>query len=279
MASTFVSLWLAEITVSESSTALAVSGLVSSDKKYFLQCSQVQYSLFPSSVQVASFASTFISLWLAGITVSESSTALAVSGLVSSDKKYFPQCSQVQYALFPSSVQVASFASTFVSLWLAGITVSESSTALAVSGLVSSDKKYFPQCSQVQYALFPSSVQVASFASTFVSLWLAEITVSDNSTALAVSGLVSSDKKYFPQCSQVQYSVFPSSVQVVSFASTFVSLWLAGITVSESSTALAVSGLVSSDKKYFPQCSQVQYSLLPSSEQVASFAAVLVKIC
>ena len=181
--------------------------------------------------------------------------------------------------MFPSSVQVAAFASTFVSLWLAGITVSESSTAFAVAGLVSSDKKYFLQCSQVQYSLFPSSVQVAAFASTFVSLWLAGITVSACSTALAVSGLVSSDKKYFLQCSQVQYALLPSSVQVASFASTFVSLWLAGITVSESSTAVAVAGLASSDKKYFPQCSQVQYSLLPLSEQVAAFAAVLVKVC
>ena len=103
--------------------------------------------------------------------------------------------------------------------------------------------------------------------------------VSESSTALAVSGLVSSDKKYFLQCSQVQYSLLPSSEQVASFASTFVSLWLAGITVSDNSIALAVSGLVSSDKKYFPQCSQVQYSLFPLSEQVAAFAAVLVKRC
>ena len=103
--------------------------------------------------------------------------------------------------------------------------------------------------------------------------------VSDNSTAFAVSGLVSSDKKYFLQCSQVQYSLLPFSAQVTAFASTFVSLWLAGITVSDCSTALAVSGLVSSDKKYFPQCSQVQYSLLPLSVQVASFASVLVKRC
>ena len=99
--------------VSDCSTALAVSGLASSDKKYFLQCSQVQYSLLPSLVQVASFASTFVSLWLAGITVSDCSTALAVSGLVSSDKKYFPQCSQVQCSMFPSSVQVAALASVF----------------------------------------------------------------------------------------------------------------------------------------------------------------------
>ena len=49
--------------------------------------------------------------------------------------------------------------------------------------------------------------------------------------------------------------------------------------VSESSTALAVAGLVSSDKKYFPQCSQVQYSLFPFSVQVAAFASVLVKVC
>ena len=49
--------------------------------------------------------------------------------------------------------------------------------------------------------------------------------------------------------------------------------------VSESSTALAVSGLVSSDKKYFPQCSQVQYSLFPSSVQVAAFASVLFNVC
>ena len=53
----------------------------------------------------------------------------------------------------------------------------------------------------------------------------------------------------------------------------------AGITVSDCSTALAVSGLVSSDKKYFPQCSQVQYSLFPSSVQVGALAAVLVKVC
>ena len=99
--------------VSESSTALAVSGLVSSDKKYFLQCSQVQYSLLPLSEQVASFASTFVNLWLAGITVSDCSTALAVSGLVSFDKKYFLQCSQVQYSLFPFSVQVTALASVF----------------------------------------------------------------------------------------------------------------------------------------------------------------------
>ena len=103
----------------------------------------------------------------------------------------------------------------------AGMINSDCSTALAVSGLASSDKKYFPQCSQVQYSLFPSSVQVGAFASTFVSLWLAGITVSDNSTAVAVSGLVSSDKKYFPQCSQVQYSLFPSSVQVTAFAAVF----------------------------------------------------------
>ena len=104
----------------------------------------------------------------AGITVSACSTALAVFGLVSSDKKYFPQCSQVQYSLFPSSVQVTAFASTFVSLWLAGMINSDCSTALAVSGLASSDKKYFLQCSQVQYALFPSSVQVAVFAAVLV---------------------------------------------------------------------------------------------------------------
>ena len=102
--------------VSDCSTALAVSGLVSSDKKYFLQCSQVQYSLLPSLVQVAALASTFVSLWLAEMINSDCSTALAVSGLVSSDKKYFPQCSQVQYSLFPSSVQVGALASTFVSL-------------------------------------------------------------------------------------------------------------------------------------------------------------------
>ena len=103
--------------------------------------------------------------------------------------------------------------------------------------------------------------------------------VSDCSTAFAVSGLVSSDKKYFPQCSQVQYSLFPFSAQVAAFASTFVSLWLAEITVSDCSTALAVSRLASSDKKYFPQCSQVQYSLLPLSEQVASFASVFFNVC
>ena len=103
--------------------------------------------------------------------------------------------------------------------------------------------------------------------------------VSESSTALAVAGLVSSDKKYFPQCSQVQYALFPFSAQVTAFASTFVSLWLAGMINSDCSTAFAVSGLVSSDKKYFPQCSQVQYSLLPLSEQVAAFAAVLVKAC
>ena len=114
-------------------------------------------------------------LWFrAGITVSESSTALAVSELESSDKKYFPQCSQVQYSLFPLSKQVASLASTFVSLWLAGITVSDCSTALAVSGLVSSDKKYFLQYSQVQYALLPSSEQVAALASVFFNVCDAE---------------------------------------------------------------------------------------------------------
>ena len=48
--------------VSESSTALAVSGLVSFDKKYFLQCSQVQYSLFPFSVQVTALASVFFNV-------------------------------------------------------------------------------------------------------------------------------------------------------------------------------------------------------------------------
>ena len=48
---------------------------------------------------------------------------------------------------------------------------------------------------------------------------------------------------------------------------------------SDCSTALAVSGLASSDKKYFPQCSQVQYSLFPLSVQVAAFAAVFFKIC
>ena len=105
---------------------------------------------------------------------SDNSTAFAVSGLVSSDKKYFPQCSQVQYALFPFSAQVASFASTFVSLWLAGITVSACSTALAVSGLVSFDKKYFLQCSQVQYSLFPFSVQVAALTSVFFNVCDAE---------------------------------------------------------------------------------------------------------
>ena len=157
--------------------------------------------------------------------------------------------------------------------------VSDNSTAFAVSGLVSSDKKYFPQCSQVQYSLLPLSEQVGALASTFVSLWLAEITVSESSTALAVSGLASSDKKYFLQCSQVQYSLFPFSAQVAAFASTFVSLWLAGMMVSDCSTALAVSRLASSDKKYFPQCSQVQYSLLPLSEQVASFASVFFNVC
>ena len=49
--------------------------------------------------------------------------------------------------------------------------------------------------------------------------------------------------------------------------------------VSESSTAVAVSELVSSDKKYFPQCSQVQYSLLPFSVQVAAFASVFFNVC
>ena len=49
--------------------------------------------------------------------------------------------------------------------------------------------------------------------------------------------------------------------------------------VSDCSTAVAVSGLASSDKKYFPQCSQVQYSLFPSSEQVAAFASVLFNVC
>ena len=48
---------------------------------------------------------------------------------------------------------------------------------------------------------------------------------------------------------------------------------------SDCSTALAVSELVSSDKKYFPQCSQVQYSLFPSSEQVAALASVFFNVC
>ena len=51
---------------------------------------------------------------------------------------------------------------------------SDCSTALAVSGLASSDKKYFPQCSQVQYALLPFSVQVAAFASFFFNVCNAE---------------------------------------------------------------------------------------------------------
>ena len=49
--------------------------------------------------------------------------------------------------------------------------------------------------------------------------------------------------------------------------------------VSDCSTAVAVAGLESSDKKYFPQYSQVQYSLFPFSVQVAAFASALVKIC
>ena len=39
------------------------------------------------------------------------------------------------------------------------------------------------------------------------------------------------------------------------------------------------SGFVSSDKKYFPQCLQVQCSMFPSSVQVSVFAAVFVKVC
>ena len=49
--------------------------------------------------------------------------------------------------------------------------------------------------------------------------------------------------------------------------------------VSDCSTAFAVSGLVSSDKKYFPQCSQVQYSLLPFLVQVAASVSVFFNVC
>ncbi len=74
---------------------------------------------------------------------------------------------------------------------------------------------------------------------------------------------------------QVQYCILPSSVQVAATAAVLVKLWPeAAITVSAS----VISVVPFASLKNLWQLSYVQYSILPSSVQVAATAAVLVKL-
>ena len=66
----------------------------------------------------------------------------------------------------PSSVQVATLASVFTNVCVAGITQLFS----VISLLPASSEKNLPQLEQLQYALLPGSVQVATLASVFSSL-------------------------------------------------------------------------------------------------------------
>ena len=125
---------------------------------------QVQYWMFPASVHVASFASVLVRLCPSAATT-VSSWLISVSPF--SSLKIFPHSLQVQYSMFPASVQVAASASVLVRVWpFAATTVSFSSISVVPSASLNS----FLQVPQVQYAMFPASVQVAAFASVLVSV-------------------------------------------------------------------------------------------------------------
>ena len=121
--------------------------------------------------------------------------------------------------MFPASVHVASFASVLVRLCPSAATT-VSSWLISVSPF--SSLKIFPHVPQVQYAMFPASVQVAAFASVLLKSWPAATTVSD----WLISCVPSLSLNSFLQIPQVQYSMFPASVHVASFASVFSRLWI-----------------------------------------------------
>ena len=230
------------------------------------QTEQVQYALLPSSVQVESFASVLVRLWPVASMIQLS---FSISFSPFSSEKYLWQTEQVQYSLLPSSVQVGSFASVLVRLWPVA---SMSQLSFSISVLPFSSEKNLPQTEQVQYALLPSSVQVAALASVLVRLWPV---ASMSQLSFSISVVPFSSEKNLLQMEQVQYSLLPSSVQVAAFASVLVRLWpLASMT----QLSFPISVVPFSSEKNLPQTEQVQYSLLPSSVQVGSFASVLVRL-
>ena len=257
---------------------------------------QVQYSMFPASVHVASFASVLVRLCPSAATT-VSSWLISVSPF--SSLKIFPHVPQVQYAMFPASVQVAAFASVLLKSWPAATTVS----SWLISCVPSLSLNSFPHVPQVQYAMFPASVQVAAFASVLLKSWPAATTVSD----WLISCVPSLSLNSFLQIPQVQYSMFPASVHVASFASVFSRLWIvlsslwlssllqvliakpssssvAGFTSVHSPQAWPVAATTvsfslisvvpSASLNSFLQIPQVQYSMLPASVQVAAFSSV-----
>ena len=101
--------------------ANVVSFVPASSLKYFLQALQYQYSVFPSSVQVAALLSLLLNWWpVAGITVAAS----VVSFVPASSLKYFLQTLQYQYSIFPASVQVAALLSVLLNWWPGEVSVS-----------------------------------------------------------------------------------------------------------------------------------------------------------
>ena len=171
--------------------------------------------MFPASVHVASFASVLVRLCPSAATTVSS---WLISCVPSLSLNSFPHVPQVQYSMFPASVQVAAFASVLLKSWPAATTVS----SWLISCVPSLSLNSFPHVPQVQYAMFPASVQVAAFASVLLKSWPAATTVSD----WLISCVPSLSLNSFLQIPQVQYSMFPASVHVASFASVFSRLWI-----------------------------------------------------
>ena len=127
--------------------ALAAGKLTVTDNYEKLAAPEMKEFFGKYTVQVGSTAAITSGVWpLAGMTQLFS----LISSVAASSLKYLPQAEQVQYALLPSSVQVASFTGVPTTVWPLGET-----------SLVS----VLPQRSQVLVST-PGSVQVGSVVTT-----------------------------------------------------------------------------------------------------------------
>ena len=146
-------------------------------------------------------------------------------------------------------------------------------SACVISAVHASSLKYLPHTVQCQYSMLPSAVQVAAVAA-ICSIVCATFAVTVS--ACVISAVHASSLKYLPHTVQCQYSILPSAVQVAAVAATCSRVCATfAVTVS----ACVISVVPAASEKYLPHTVQCQYSILPSSVQVADTASTCSRVC
>ena len=135
----------------------------------------------------------------------------------------------------------------------------------------SASEKTFEHDVQVQYLMLPASVHVAALASVITALCaFTGMTVSER----IISCVHAESENRVPQDVHLQYSVFPSDVQVASVAG-----MCSAVCAILGTTGLWMAFTPSSSENRAPHTVQCQYSMLPVDVHVAATAAWWTREC